>query len=212
MTDSDYIKTYIHFLENIDEIGRRSLRWLRLTVSGDSKHHFPETGKAMKRWELISDCINLSTLDVFAEIDYFYRDQQTKLKLYMTTDGSPINNTWPKVLRSLQNLRHLKHLVLRPVFCSRWRYFEVAVSGKLSQSPYTVYKDLTRVRFRVRCPVEEAGRLSDQVKGCVRKGLRGFIRVRVLTTETWEHYGADVILGRLSGTSEDWGDTAYGAL
>jgi hypothetical protein len=33
IADADYVQTYITFLENIGETGRRSIRWLRLTVS-----------------------------------------------------------------------------------------------------------------------------------------------------------------------------------
>lgn len=70
-TDPDYVKVYITFLENIGEVGRRSLRWLRLTVSGDSKQHTPTPDQAFALCALVADCYNLVTLDVYAEIDYF---------------------------------------------------------------------------------------------------------------------------------------------
>jgi hypothetical protein len=86
MKSPDYIETYIRFLE----VGRHSLWWLNLAVRGDSKQHIPNADKAKKLWMIIGDCINLSFLDVYAEIDYFYMDRQTLLQLYMTTEGSPV--------------------------------------------------------------------------------------------------------------------------
>ncbi|KAH7088847.1 hypothetical protein FB567DRAFT_440012 [Paraphoma chrysanthemicola] len=203
-TDADYIKTYITFLENIGEIGRRSLRWLRLTVSADSKQHRPTLDKGLKLWSLIADCFNLLTLDIYAEIDYFYMDQQAAMKQFMTTEGSPISKPWSILLEAMHNLSCLHRLVLRPVFSSRWRYFDISIDGKLSTPPYphSVEGGLSEIRFRMRRPYDEAAALSAQVKGGIRRGLRGTVGVRVLTTETWEHYGADVIFEHDNDTDE----------
>jgi hypothetical protein len=106
-TDPDYVTVYIHFLQDIGDVGRRSLRWLRLTVTGDSKQHHPTFNNALKLWDLIADCSNLLTLDVFAEIDYFYMDQRVGLKLYLSTNGYPISNPWPVTLESIKNMTNL---------------------------------------------------------------------------------------------------------
>jgi hypothetical protein len=119
MKETDYIETYSCFLEIIGEVGRRSLRWLKLIGSGDSKQHVPNAENAMKLWELIDDYLNLSTLDIYAEIDYFYMDQQTALKLYMATEGSPVGQPCGEVLTSIAQLKNLERLLLCPVFCSR---------------------------------------------------------------------------------------------
>lgn len=203
ITDADYVAVYIAFLENIGAVGRRSLRWLRLTVSGDSKHHTPTIDKALKFWDLVSDCTNLLTLDVYAEIDYFYMDQRAGLKMYMSTDGYPISNPWPQVLKSIQKLSNLKRVVLRSVFSSRWRYFDVVVNGRIVTATRKAVEDVKNVKFRVIRPIDEASRLSEQVKGYMRRGLRGLVAVRVLMVETWEHYGAEVLIG-LDTASEEW--------
>jgi hypothetical protein len=208
-TDADYIETYITFLENIGEIGRRSLRWLRLTVSGDSKQHRPTPDKGRKLWSLVADCYNLLTLDIYAEIDYFYLNQHAALKMYMSTEGSPISNPWPVVLEAIQNLTSLKRLVLRPVFSSRWRYSDLSVNGKLSTPTHTAREDVRKVRFKLRRPYDEAAALSAQVKGIIRHGLRGTVSVRMFTTETWEHYGADVILAR-GEEADEWKSCFWG--
>ncbi|KAF2026384.1 hypothetical protein EK21DRAFT_115836 [Setomelanomma holmii] len=208
-THSDYVETYIAFLANIGEIGRQSLRWLRLTVSGDSKQHHPTRNKGVKLWSLVADCFNLLTLDIYAEIDYFYMDQHAAMKMYMNTNGSPVGSPWPIVLEAMQELTNLKRLVLRPVFSSRWRYFDLSVNGKLMCPSHTAREDMQKVRFKVRRPYDEAAALSAQVKGVVRHGLRGTGSVRVLTTETWEHYGADVILNHNKETDE-WEPESWG--
>jgi hypothetical protein len=192
-------------LENIGEVGRRSLRWLRLTINGDSKHHFPTLEKATKLWDLLGDCLNLVTLDLYAEIDYFYMDQQPALKQYLSTEGLPFSSPWPIVLSSIKQLPHLKRLVLRPVFSGRWRYFTVAVNGRMGALPRILGAEYRRVRFKVQRPIDEAERLSDQVKGHMRKGLRGKVNVRVLTTETWDLYGKDIVFGRDQVGTDEWG-------
>lgn len=197
-TDADYIETYIHFLENIGEIGRRSLRWLCLTVNGDTKPHRPTMDKAMKFWDLVADCTNLSTLDIYAEIDYFYVNQHAGLRMYMCSEGYPISKPWTKVLESIQNLKNLKRLVVRPVISSRWRYFQVALNLRTA----TVLRqmrpsgELKTMHISVHRPRDEATRLSEQLKGFLRRGLRGPTAVRVMVTETWNVYGADVQLVR----------------
>jgi hypothetical protein len=55
MQDSDYIDTYIRFLEDVSEIGRLTRRWLNLAVSGDRKQHIPNPDKAMKLWMIIGE-------------------------------------------------------------------------------------------------------------------------------------------------------------
>jgi hypothetical protein len=205
--DPDYMETYIRFLEDIGEVGRRSLRWLRLIVSGDSKQHCPTADIAIKFWELIGDCANLSTLDVEAETDYFYMDQQTALKSYMSTEGLPVSNPWPEVLASMKELKNLKRLILRPVFSSRWRYVNVQVNKKASAPPIHVActaQDVVWVQFQIRRPVDVAGRLSLQLQGYMRRGLRGSMSVRVMITERWDHYGADVTVGRPTARSQKW--------
>ncbi|KAH4197196.1 hypothetical protein HBI25_083500 [Parastagonospora nodorum] len=203
-TDPDYIKIYIHFLEDIGDIGRRSLRWLRLTVNGDSKQHRPTSDKAIKLWELVGDCTNLLTLDIYAEIDYFYMDQQAGLKMYMSTDGYPIANPWPVVLESIKYLTNLRRLVLRPVFSSRWRFFEVSINNRIVTVTRTALENIGKIRFRVIRPIDEASCLTDQIKGSIRRGLRGSVGVRVLMTELWEHYGAEVVIGRKGEKEGDW--------
>lgn len=203
-TDPDYINVYINFLEDIGNVGRRSLRCLRLTVDGDSKLHHPTADKAIKLWELIGDCTNLLTLDIYAEIDYFYMNQQTGLKMYMSTDGYPIANPWPAVLESIKYLTNLRRLVLRPVFSSRWRFFEISVNNRIATATRTALEKVGKIRFRVIRPIDEAGRLTDQIKGSIRRGLRGSVGVRVLMTEVWEHYGAEVVIGQKGGKKGEW--------
>jgi hypothetical protein len=203
-THADYIQVYIKFLEDIGDVGRRSLRWLRLTVDGDSKLHHPTADKAIMFWELIGDCTNLLTLDIYAEIDYFYMDQQAGLKMYMSTDGYPIANPWPVVLESIKYLTNLRRLVLRPVFSSRWRFFEVSVNNRIVTVTRTALEKVEKIRFRVIRPLDEAGRLTDQIKGSIRRGLRGSVGVRVLMTEVWEHYGAEVVIRQKGGKEEGW--------
>ncbi|KAH7395237.1 hypothetical protein DE146DRAFT_615299, partial [Phaeosphaeria sp. MPI-PUGE-AT-0046c] len=196
-TDADYIETYIHFFENFSGVGRRSLRWLRLTVSGDSKQHHVTRDKAMKFWDLIAECTNLTTLDIYIEIDYFYINQHAGLRMYMCTEGYPISNPWSKPLESIQPLKNLKRLVIRPVFSSRWRYFQVAMN--LAQ-PHGILKTM---HISVHRPRDEATRLSEQVKSYLRMGLRGSTAVRVFLLETWDVYGADVQFGR-EKAREEW--------
>jgi hypothetical protein len=198
-TDPDYIETYINFLEDIGLVGRRSLRWLRLTVSGDCRHHRPTLSKAIRLWALIVDCRNLLTLDLYAEIDYFYIDQQALLKLFMSTEGCPISKPWSGILDSTQRLRSLTRLTFRPVFSGRWRYFDVAFDGKLSKHAHA-FRD---VRFRIHRPINEAADLSAQLKGHVRQGLRGSVRVLVVKTEVWQEYGRDILMVR-KDRSEMW--------
>jgi hypothetical protein len=69
--DPDYIVTYMHFLDTIGDVARHSMRWLRLTVSGDTKMHIPTVDQALKLWNIVSECENLETLDIYAEIDCF---------------------------------------------------------------------------------------------------------------------------------------------
>jgi hypothetical protein len=205
IADADYVQTYITFLENIGETGRRSIRWLRLTVSRDSKHHVPTFKKGIKLWELISDCANLVTLDVFVEIDYFYMDRQACLKSYLSTEGFPVREPWPVVLESVKQLLNLKRLVLRPVFSGRWRYFDVCVTERLGATSVICGADSRTVQFRGQRPIDEAARLADQVKGYVRRGLRGFVSVRVLTTETWDLYGRELVFRCDRPDTAEWG-------
>lgn len=195
-TDPDYIQVYIDFLENIGLVGRRSLRWLRLTVSGDCRHHVPTLSKALRLWALLADCGNLVKLDVYAEIDYFYVDQQAALKLFMSTEGAPIIKPWPAVLEALQSLKNLKNLVLRPVFSGRWRYFDLFMNGRICTTALTERLDVKNMRFRIRRPIAEATQVTDQLKGHIRKGRRGAVRVQVLRTELWDEYGRDVQMRR----------------
>lgn len=195
-TDPDYIEKYINFLENIGEIGRRSLRWLRLTVDGDTKLHRPTMDKALKFWALIADCTNLSTLDIYADIDYFYMNQHAGLRMYMCTEGYPISHPWPVPLESIQALKNLKRLVVRTVYSSRWRFFQVAVNLRtaevLRQMKPSV--ELKTMHISVHRPRDEATGLSEQLKGFLRRGLRGSTGVRMMLLETWDVYGADVQL------------------
>ncbi|OAL04076.1 hypothetical protein IQ06DRAFT_314757 [Phaeosphaeriaceae sp. SRC1lsM3a] len=204
-TDSDYMETYIQFLEIIGEVGRRSLRWLRLTINGDTKQHRPTMDKAIKFWDLIADCTNLSTLDIYAEIDYFYMNQHAGLRMYISTEGPPISDPWPKVLESIQTVKNLKRLVVRPVCSSRWRYFQVAMNLRTAtvsrqMKPSGVLKTM---HISVLRPRDEATRLSEQLKGYLRSGLRGSTSVRVLLLESWDVYGAQVHFGR-ENLSEEW--------
>jgi hypothetical protein len=203
--DPDYVEVYIAFLENIGEVGRRNLRWLRLTVSGDSKQQKPSPYKASKLWELIADCFNLVTLDIYAEIDYFYMDQQQALKSYLSFSGRPISHPWPAVLESTQSLTNLKSLILRPVFSSRWRHIDTMIDQyRRRESISKPGDDIKHVCFKVRRPIYEAMCLADQIKGFVRKGLRGVVGVRVLTTETWDTYGANVTFKKWYWKREEW--------
>jgi hypothetical protein len=196
-TDPDYMDTYIRFLESISVAGRCAIRWLRMTVIGDTKQHSPDADKALRLWELLTDCINLITLDIDLDIDYFYMDRHTALKAYMSTEGYPIGGPWPEVLEALQSSKNLKRLVLRPVFSSRW--YCTVVLGEI----YTEPEDHGHVRFVVHRPVDEATRLTAQLKGAVRRHLRGSVSVRVLMQERWELHGADVLIGR-TVTTEEW--------
>ncbi|MBK5654351.1 MAG: hypothetical protein I4N50_22040 [Rhizobium sp.] len=195
-TDPDYIQVYIDFLENIGLVGRRSLRYLHLMVSSDCKHHVPTASKATKFWSLIAGCGNLVKLDVYAEIDYFYIGQQAALKLFMSTEGAPISKPWPVVLEILQSLKNLKNLVLRPVFNGRWRFFDLFVNGRIVTATLVEHLVLKSIRFRVRRPILEATQVTEQLKGYVRKSLRGAVRVQVLRTELWEEYGRDIRMVR----------------
>jgi hypothetical protein len=201
-TDPHYIAIYIKFLDTIGEIGRRSLQWLQLTVKGDSKQHRPTADKAMKLWELIGDCANLSTLDVYAEIDYFYMDQPIALTNYMSTEGYTIGGIWSEVLRSVRSPKNLKRIVLRSVFSSRWCYSTLAMNGHTAGS--TAPEDLKEVRFVLHRPIDEATSLSEQIKGYVRRDLRGSVGVRVFMTENWNLHGADVLIGQHPATSDKW--------
>jgi len=210
-SDVDYIQIYIDFLENIGLVGRRSLRYLHLMVSGDCKHHVPTANKAMKLWTLIADCGNLVKLDLYAEIDYFYIDQQSALKHFMSTEGAPIGNPWPGVLEALQSLKNLKILALRPVFNGRWRFFDLFVNGRIVTPTLVEHLDLTRLRFRVRRPIPEATQVTEQLKGHVRRSLRGSVRVQVLRTERWEEYGRDIHMQR-DPKGEEWSFVSAGII
>jgi hypothetical protein len=189
------VSVYIAFLSDIGVVARQSLRRLRLTVNGDSKSRYPSLSKAFKLWSLASDCTNLSTLDIYAEIDYFYMDQHAALRQYLSIDGWPISKSWPLVLRSIHALPNLKHLVLRPVFNSRWWYLDVIVNGRIVSASRTQLEDVKNVRFKVVRPLDEANRLSEQIKGYLRRGLRGKVGVRVIMLEGWDTYGAEVTIG-----------------
>lgn len=201
-TSSDYIETYIALLQSIGESGRHSLRFLRLIVSGDCKYHVPTPAKALKLWSLLGECINLSTLDLYVDIDYFYPDQLGQLKFYMSTEGAPVHKPWPGVLDSTLRLRHLQRLTLRPVFSGRWRFFDVSINEQIDRADYDFLLDVRTFRLRARRPVEEAEELVALVKGCVRKALRGSVRVQVIATEVWNEYGPDLLFGRERWTGQ----------
>jgi hypothetical protein len=211
-TAKDYVEIYIEFLEDIGLIGRCSLRWLRLTVSGDCRHHRPTPSRALKLFSLIGECMNLESLDLYAEIDYFYMDQQLMLKLFMSTEGAPISNPYPGVVDTIQRLKSLKRLVLRPVFNGRWRFFDLFVNDRIVTPAATQCVDVKKARFRVRRPIYEATQLSDQIKGTVRKALRGKVRVTVLRTELWEEYGRDILMGRDYELTNTWSLRAVGII
>ncbi|KAF2829133.1 hypothetical protein CC86DRAFT_185022 [Ophiobolus disseminans] len=202
MNDPDYVRTYIAFLEEIGSIGRRSLRWLRLTVSGDSRYDCPTPGKAIKLWTLLGECGNLLNLDIAAEIDYFYIDQQAMLKMFMSTEGYPLDKPWAGVLDSIHRLKNLQRLTFRPVFSGRWRRFAIGVNGEMTEHPYCyTARDVSRtVLFRIDRPIAEAVQLSDQLKGHVRKGLRGSVRAQVVRTESWDEYGRDILMEHEAGS------------
>jgi len=202
-TDPDYIEIYMHFLSLIGDVGRRSLRHLRLKVTGDPSLHRPNSDKAIEFWEHIADCTNLSTLDIYADIDYFYMDQQTALKFYLSTEGYPISKPWTEVLLAFRNLTNLKSLVLHPVLSSRWRYFDIRVNGRITTGQ-AMRRDLTQLRFVLHRPADEAARVVEQLKGYLRRGLRGKASVRVVLTETWGRRRADVSFERDDVTSEEW--------
>jgi hypothetical protein len=202
-TDPDYIETYIYFLSLIGDVGSRSLRYLRLEATGDPSLHRPNSNKAITFWEYIADCTNLSTLDIYADIDYFYMDQHTGLKFYLSTEGYPISKPWSEVLLAFENLKNLKSLVLHPVFSSRWRCFDIHVDGRITTGQ-AMRQDLTQLRFVLHRPVDEAARVSEQLKGYLRMGLRGKAGVRVVMMGTWGRRRADVIFERDDVAGEDW--------
>lgn len=210
-TDPDYVQIYIDFLENIGLVGRRSLRYLHLMVSGDCRHHIPTASRAMKLWTLIADCGNLVKLDIYADIDYFYIDQQLALKRFMSTEGAPINKPWNGILEALQSLKNLKTLSLRPVFSGRWRFFEFFANGRIVTAFLVQRIDIKRIRFRIRRPIAEATQVTEQLKGYVRKGLRGVVRVQVLRTELWEEYGRDIHFQR-KDAGETWALSSAGTI
>ncbi|KAH7398494.1 hypothetical protein BKA66DRAFT_508811 [Pyrenochaeta sp. MPI-SDFR-AT-0127] len=201
-TDPDYVQVYINFLEDIGETGRRSLRNVRLTVSGDSKLHRPNHEQAMRFWNLLASCMNLERLDLFLEVDYFYMDQRKALHSYLSTCGLPITDPWPVVLQSLCSLTNLKHLFLHVVYSSRWRHVEAKflIPGGICQlDPFE------RIHFKLKRPIDEAAELSDQIKGVLRARLRRRVAIRTFTTETWNQYGADVLFERVPKGCDDLG-------
>jgi hypothetical protein len=159
--------------------------------------------KAVEFRGLLADCTNLKTLDVYAEIDSFYVNQHAELRRYVSTDGWPIGKPWPLVLKSIEKLTNLERFVLRPVFSSRWRYFSVIVNGRIVTASRTALENVKNIRFKVVRPVDEATRPSEQVKGYMRRGLRGSVGVRVIMMKTWKLYGAEVLMGQ-DETSEEW--------
>jgi hypothetical protein len=194
-TDPDYIATYIHFLGTIGDVARYSLGWLRLTVTSDTKSHVPTADQGFKLWDIISECRNLETLDIYAEIDYFYMDQHTALKSYMSTEGEPISNPWSEVLESIQAMPNLRRLILRPLFSSRWRCFDVVEDA----TPEQVAFGTKEMWSLVRRPMDEATRLTEQVKGYMRRGLRSDVAVNVVSIETWTWYDRDLVVERNDG-------------
>ncbi|KAF1846540.1 uncharacterized protein K460DRAFT_314067 [Cucurbitaria berberidis CBS 394.84] len=202
-SDPDYVQVYIHFLENIGETGRWSLRHLRLTVSEDSSPHRPKFEQALKLWSLLADCMNLERLDLFLEVDYFYMDQCDALKSHLSTLGFPVSQPWLVVLQSLRHLENLKRLSLQVVFSSRWRHIEVNVHTRATATGLREPKAFKRVRFQVKRPIDEAAELVDQVKGVLRQGLRRRVAIQVSPTETWDQYGADLTFGRTSKGSDN---------
>lgn len=199
-TDTDYITTYMQFLTLIGTTGRRSLRYLRLTVTGDPNLHRPNADKAIEFWEVIGNCTNLSTLDVYADIDYFYMEQRAALKLYLSTEGFPISQPWSEVLLTLQRLPHLTRLVVRPIFSSQWQYFDVEQIVWRGQEQRA---DVMGMRFVVHRPVIEAARGVEQLKAYPSEGLWGSASVHVMMTEPWG-VGADVTFRRGGFRGEDW--------
>lgn len=178
--DPDYVEVYATLLGKIGDIGRRSLRNLRLTVSGDSKHNQPNHATVTRLFDLLAECTNLQRLDLFLELDYFYMDQRKGLGAYLTTNGAPITEPWPKALDSLGHLTNLVHLKLHVIFSSRWRSVEDLVRNSTSE---TEPRSFDERRDRDDRPVEEAIALTDQIKGSVRAALRHRgIRVNVLAT------------------------------
>ncbi|KAH9882048.1 hypothetical protein J1614_001220 [Plenodomus biglobosus] len=179
--DPDYVEAYAKLLGDIGDIGRRSLRNLRLTVSGDSKHNQPNHTTVTRLFDLLAECTNLQRLDLFLEVDCFYMDQRKGLDAYLTTNGAPITEPWPKALDSLGHLRNLVRLKLHVVFSSRWRSVDCHVRNSTSE---TVPQSFDERRDRDHRPVEEAIALTDQIKGSVRAALRHRgIRVDVLVTK-----------------------------
>jgi hypothetical protein len=150
----------MHFLDTIGNVARHSVRWLRLTVSGDTKMHIPTVDQALIFWDIISECKNIETLDIYAKIDYFYMDQQTALKSCMYTEGYPVSHPWFEVLNTIQALLNLKRLILRRVFSLRWRYSDVAGDGTLTTPDVTVY-EARKVPCEIYRPIDEATRLTE---------------------------------------------------
>jgi len=195
-TDADYVGIYIGFLSSIGATARRSLRNLRLVVRGDSKAHRPCFSTAAHLFALLSSCLNLQYLDLFLEVDYFYMDQVASLKSFLNARGYPVTPPWPVILSCLQQLTHLKRVDLHVVCSSRWRY--INFSGSAAAQDTLPARDDTSsalMRFQVMRPGDEARGLVDQVKGTVRRGLRSKVAVRVCMEETWDLYGADVLIG-----------------
>lgn len=187
--DPDYVQIYINFLENIGETGRRSLRNLRLNVSGDSKLHRPSCERAIKLWNLLAGCMNLERLDISLEIDYFYMNQRKALSSYLTTQGFPISDPWPVVLQSLSHLRNLKSMFLHVVYSSRWRHVEFDVYPHFIEGHE---ENIDRIKFRISRPIDEASALTDQIRGILRAGLRQRVTIRAATTETWNQYNTNL--------------------
>jgi hypothetical protein len=128
-------------------------------------------------------------------------DQQTALKSYMCTEGYPVSHPWSEVLKTIQALPNLKRLVLRPVFSSRWRYFDVADDGTLITPDSTAY-EARKVPSEIYRPIDEATRLTEQVKGYMRKGLYSEVSVRVVRMEMWGRCDGGVMDGQDEVTTE----------
>jgi hypothetical protein len=64
-------------------------------------------------------------------------------------------------------------------------------------------ENIKTIRFRVIRPINEANSLSEQIKGYMRRGMRGAVGVRVLMTETWDLHGAEVVIGHKAEKSEE---------
>ena len=202
-TDPDYVQVYIDFLSNIGETGRRSLRQLELVVNGDTKQHLPEPKIAVKFWKLLADCMNLERLHLFLDVDYFYLDQLSEMKYFLSTHGPPINRPWPLVLETLSRLKNLAHVFLSIVFSSRWHHVDVELESTTNKSKLRDPGAVKRIRFRVKRPINEAAQLTLHVRGFLRRELRYRMTARTLATERWGAYGADLSLGRVQKHCDD---------